>query len=75
MKKLNLRYASTLVILATAFVALIFVNQASDQGLETESVRKSENVFGISAMPSVAGDAQSSTSWFCPGVPGLEKTV
>ena len=58
MKKLNLRYASTLVILATAFVALIFVNQASDQGLETESVRKSENVFGISAMPSVAGDAQ-----------------
>ena len=56
MKKLNLRYASTLVILATAFVALIFVNQASDQGLETESVRKSENVFGISAMPSVAGD-------------------
>ena len=75
MKKIDLRYASALVVLVAAFVALIVVNQTSDQSRETESVRKSENVFGISTMPSVAGGSQSTSSWFCPGVPGLEKTV
>ena len=75
MKKIDLRYASALFVLVAAFVALIFVNQTSDQDLETESSRKSENIFGISTMPSVAGGSQSTSSWFCPGVPGLEKTV
>ncbi|MFM8688006.1 MAG: hypothetical protein ACKODR_04490, partial [Acidimicrobiaceae bacterium] len=75
MKKIEMRYTSALIILAAAFVALIFVNQTSDQSRANGSVRKSENIFGISAMPSVAGGSQSTSSWFCPGVPGLEKTV
>ena len=75
MKKINLRFASAVVIIAVALVSTIFVNQISNQKIETESGQTSENVFGLSTMPSIAGDSQSSSSWFCPGVPGLEKTV
>ena len=75
MKKINLRFALALVIIAVALVSMIFVNQISNPNIETESGQTSENVFGLSTMPSIAGDSQSSSSWFCPGVPGLEKTV
>ncbi|MFM8505124.1 MAG: hypothetical protein ACKOBB_08825, partial [Acidimicrobiaceae bacterium] len=62
MKKIDMRYTSALIILAAAFVALIFVNQTSDQSRANGSVRKSENIFGISAMPSVAGGSRSTSS-------------
>lgn len=75
MNKINLRYTSALVVLVAALIAMVFVNQTSDQGREADSAQESENVFGVSTMPSVAGGSQSTSSWFCPGVPGLEKTV
>ena len=75
MKKINLRFALAVVIIAVASVSTIFVNQIGNQNIETESGQTSEDVFGLSTMPSIAGDSQSSSSWFCPGVPGLEKTV
>ncbi|MFM7827215.1 MAG: hypothetical protein ACKO82_06345, partial [Acidimicrobiaceae bacterium] len=64
MKKIDMRYTSALIALATAFVALIFVNQTSDQSRASGAVRKSENIFGIPSMPSVAGGSQSTSSWF-----------
>ncbi len=75
MKKFEWRFALTLALLLTALVALVFVSQFDGEELRTRSGQRSENVFGLSSMPSVAGSSQVSSSWFCPGVPGLEKTV
>ena len=75
MKKIKWRFALALVSVLAALIALIFVNQLGDEDLENLSDQRSANVYGISSMPSVAGSSQLASSWFCPGVPGLEKTV
>ncbi len=75
MKKIDWRFALTLLMVLSAFVASIFINQLDDAELQTRSEQRSENIFGLSSMPGVAGNSQVSSSWFCPGVPGLEKTV
>ena len=75
MKKIDWRFALTLLMVLSAFVASIFINQLDDAELQTRSEQRFENIFGLSSMPGVAGNSQVSSSWFCPGVPGLEKTV
>lgn len=75
MKKIDWRFALMLLLVLASLVALIFVNQLGDEDLQTLSEQRSENIFGLSSMPSIAGSSQVSSSWFCPGVPGLEKTV
>lgn len=75
MKKINWRFSITLAVTALALAATIFVNQVGDKSAGRELGQVSENIFGVSSMPSIAGVSQASSSWFCPGVPGLEKTV
>lgn len=75
MKKIDLRFLIALCIVLAGLVAIVFVNQTENQETEKLSDTKSENVFGISSMPSIAGASQLSSSWFCPGVPGSEKAV
>lgn len=75
MKKIEWRFALTIGLVLAASIALIFVNHLGDEDRRTNSEQRSENIFGISSMPSVAGSSQLSSSWFCPGVPGAEKSV
>ncbi len=75
MKKIDWRFAIALVSIGAAIVASIYFNQIGQRDLQAGQIQKSENVFGISSMPSVVGDTQSSSTWFCAGVPGLEKAV
>ncbi|NDD73104.1 MAG: hypothetical protein EBZ52_08045, partial [Actinobacteria bacterium] len=75
MKKIGWRFALAIGLILASFIAVIFVNQLGDGDRTTSLEQRSENIFGISSMPSVAGSSQLSSSWFCPGVPGAEKSV
>lgn len=75
MKKIQWRFAFALIAVDLALVAAVFVNQAGKAESSADVDQVSENIFGVSSMPSVAGILQTSSSWFCPGVPASEKTV
>ena len=48
MKKIDWRFALTLLMVLSAFVASIFINQLDDAELQTRSEQRSENIFGLS---------------------------
>ena len=75
MRKIQWRFAFALIVVDLALVAAVFVNQAGKAESSADVDQVSENIFGVSSMPSVAGILQTSSSWFCPGVPASEKTV
>ena len=75
MRKIQWRFALALIAVSLALVAAVFVNQAGKAESSVDADQVSENIFGVSSMPSVAGTLQTSSSWFCPGVPASEKTV
>ena len=83
MKKIDWRFALAVISIALAVVATLFVDRSGDQQNILSSSATDASNSGSSDqfltesidMPAVSGDARTSSSWFCPGVPGTDKSV
>lgn len=74
MKNINFRFAVSVAILAISAVAIIFINQTQKESA-TDLGRATRDFDVASSMPEVVGNERLSSSWFCPGVPGSDKSV
>ena len=74
-KKFDRRFFLAVSVLTVALTATVFVNQIEQDDSTADFGKVNADFLLASSMPEIVGGSRSSSSWFCPGVPGLDKSV